>query len=108
MSKALVTYRTAGSAALKADYSFKQDKPTPIIDFDQLVDSKSRIQTPEKTRLLSLLENAVEAIHSDPLLGSIDKAFLKQGAVSKSSSETYIRSVAGVSLVFLFLILVGA
>lgn len=108
MSKGLVTYRTVGSAALKADYSFTQDKPTPIINIDRLIDSKSRIQTSKKSRFLSLLENAVKAIRSDPLLGSIDKAFLKQSAVSKSSSETYIRSVAGVSLVLLFLILVGA
>ena len=98
MNKISVTYRAVGSAALKPEYTFKQNASTPIISFDRLAYSGPHRKLPLKTRLLN----------TDPLFGSIDKAFLKPGTVSKTSSETYIRSVAGASLVMLVLILVGA
>ena len=78
MNKVSVTYRAVGSAALKPEYTFKQNASTPIISFDRLAYSDPHRKLPLKTRLL------------------------------KTSSETYIRSVAGASLVMLVLILVGA
>lgn len=109
MSKVSVTYRTVGSAALKPEYSLKQNVSTPIINFDRLVNSDSCRQLPIKMRLLNFFEKVAIAIHTDPLFGSIDKAFLKPGTASKdSSATTYIRSVAGASLVLLVLILLGA
>lgn len=108
MSKVSVTYRTVGSAALKPEYSLKQNVSTPIINFDRLVNSDSCRKLPIKMRLLNFFEKVAIAIHTDPLFGSIDKAFLKPGTASKDSSATYIRSVAGASLVLLVLILLGA
>lgn len=110
MSKVSVTYRTVGSAALKPEYSLKQNVSTPIINFDRLVNSDSCRQLPIKMRLLNFFKKVAIAIHADPLFGSIDKAFLKPGTASKDSSATYtyIRSVAGASLVLLVLILLGA
>lgn len=108
MSKVSVTYRMVGSAALKPEYSLKQNVSTPIINFDRLVNSDSCRQLPMKMRLLNFFEKVAIAIHADPLFGSIDKAFLKPSIVSKDSSITYIRSVAGASLVLLVLILLGA
>ena len=106
MNKISVTYRAVGSAALKPEYTFKQNASTPIISFDRLAYSGPHRKLPLKTRLLNIFKKI--AIYTDPLFGSIDKAFLKPGTVSKTSSETYIRSVAGASLVMLVLILVGA
>lgn len=108
MSKVSVTYRAVGSAALKPEYTFKQNASTPIISFDRLASSDPHRKLPLKTRLLNIFKKVTIAIYTDPLFGSIDKAFLKPGTVSKTSSETYIRSVAGASLVMLVLILVGA
>lgn len=108
MSKVSVTYRAVGSAALKPEYTFKQNTSTPIISFDRLAYSDPHRKLPLKTRLLNIFKKVSIAIYTDPLFGSIDKAFLKPGTVSKTSSETYIRSVAGASLVMLVLILVGA
>lgn len=108
MSKVSVTYRAVGSAALKPEYTFKQNASTPIISFDRLVYSDPHRKLPLKTRLLNIFKKVAIAIYTDPLFCSIDKAFLKPGTVSKTSSETYIRSVAGASLVMLVLILVGA
>lgn len=108
MSKVSVTYRAVGSAALKPEYTFKQNASTPIISFDRLAYSSPHRKLPLKTRLLNIFKKVAIAIYTDPLIGSIDKAFLKPGTVSKTSSETYIRSVAGASLVMLVLILVGA
>mgnify|MGYP001141936153 CR=1 FL=1 len=107
MSKVSVTYRAVGSAALKPEYTFKQNASTPIISFDRLAYSSPHRKLPLKTRL-NIFKKVAIAIYTDPLFGSIDKAFLKPGTVSKTSSETYIRSVAGASLVMLVLILVGA
>lgn len=108
MNKVSVTYRAVGSAALKPEYTFKQNASTPIISFDRLTYSDPHRKLPLKTRLLNIFKKVSIAIYTDPLFGSIDKAFLKPGTVSKTSSETYIRSVAGASLVMLVLILVGA
>ena len=108
MNKVSVTYRAVGSAALKPEYTFKQNASTPIIRFDRLAYSDPHRKLPLKTRLLNIFKKVSIAIYTDPLFGSIDKAFLKPGTVSKTSSETYIRSVAGASLVMLVLILVGA
>lgn len=79
MSKVSVTYRTVGSAALKPEYSLKQNVSTPIINFDRLVNSGSCRQLPIKMRLLNFFEKVAIAIHTDPLFGSIDKAFFKAG-----------------------------
>ena len=108
MSKVSVTYRAVGSAALKPEYTFKQNVSTPIISFDRLAYPDPHRKLPLKTRLLNIFKKVASAIYTDPLFGSIDKAFLKPSTVSKTSSETYIRSVAGASLVMLVLILVGA
>ena len=108
MNKVSVTYRAVGSAALKPEYTFKQNASTPIISFDRLAYSGPHRKLPLKTRLLNIFKKVAIAIYTDPLFGSIDKAFLKPGTVSKTSSETYIRSVAEASLVMLVLILVGA
>lgn len=108
MNKVSVTYRAVGSAALKPEYTFKQNASTPIISFDRLANLDPHRKLPLKTRLLDIFKKVTIAIYTDPLFGSIDKAFLKPGTVSKTSSETYIRSVAGASLVMLVLILVGA
>ena len=66
MSKVSVTYRTVGSAALKPEYSLKQNVSTPIINFDRLVNSDSCRQLPIKMRLLNFFEKVAIAIHTDP------------------------------------------
>ena len=67
MSKVSVTYRAVGSAALKPEYTFKQNASTPIISFDRLAYSDPHRKLPLKTRLLNIFKKVAIAIYTDPL-----------------------------------------
>lgn len=108
MNKVSVTYRAVGSRLSSLNIRLSKTRQLPIISFDRLAYSDPHRKLPLKTRLLNIFKKVAIAIYTDPLFGSIDKAFLKPRYSIKTSSETYIRSVAGASLVMLVLILVGA
>lgn len=107
MSNTTLTYRTVGSAALKPEYSENRARTASIIDFESIVDSPAQHRVHSAPRKLSLIDKAVNAMRTDPLLSSLDKAFIKHGKVEKSNRAMFVRCVSGISLVYLALILLG-
>lgn len=107
MSNSTVTYRTVGSAALKPEYTESRAEAASIIDFESLQSVSSRQRVYRAPRKLTFTERATKVICSDPLLGSLDKAFAKQDNASYKSKATFVRCVAGVFFLYLALIVLG-
>lgn len=106
MNKGTVTYRTAGSAALKPEYLYEE--PTPIIEFETLRQANCRQRVYRAPRELTVGQKISGKVKSDPLLGSIDKAFCKPQQASWTNKIACFRYIAGVSMAFLALIFIGA
>lgn len=108
MNRNTITYRTAGSAALKPEYSRVPEEPTPIIDFETLVGSNQRQRVYRAPRPQTFSERLRAQVKSDPLFGSMDKAFSHQQTSSRANKALYAKYVLAVSLVTLCLILIAA
>lgn len=107
MNKASVTYRTAGSAALKPEYTQDHVEPTPIIDFETFIPSNSQQRVYRAPLELSFSEKVASKIVSDPLLGSLNKAFIKAQPSGKANKFGFARTAAAISSAILLLILLG-
>lgn len=107
MSNTTVTYRTNGSAALKPEYIEDRAKVALIIDFESLAGAPARQRIYRAPHKQTLSEKVAKAVCSDPLLGSLDKAFIAAEKKENKGKVAFVHCVAGISLVYLALILLG-
>ena len=107
MSKASVTYRTVGSAALKPEYHHDQVEPPPIINFETFIPTNNPQRIYRAPLELTFSEKIAGKLAADPLLGSMDKAFTKAHSGKKTDRFGFARYAAGVSAALLLLIFMG-
>ena len=107
MNKATIRYRTVGSAALKPEYLQDETDQTPIIDFETFITLNNRQRVYRAPRELSFSEKAINKVMSDPLLGSLNKAFVKVQPTARTDKFGFARTAAAISSVVLALILMG-